>query len=85
MKTSEIILLCIVGAFGIGLLAGWFKAWYDITFKKNCFKCKYYYLYDVASAGDCSWYKCKKCKEIHDRHSGNTYYRFRKCKEFEEE
>lgn len=54
----------------------------DSKFKKNCFKCKHYNLFDVASYGDSCRHKCT-LKERYDSHSINSNYKFVKCKEFE--
>ena len=48
----------------------------------NCYDCKNYSLYDVASAGDTCFYKCRYCDRI-DRTSFNNKVRYEKCKNFE--
>lgn len=50
--------------------------------KKNCYKCKYYKLHSVASAGDCCWYKCVKKERIDNRCSFNNNEHYEKCKCF---
>lgn len=50
-------------------------------FKKNCFKCKYYELDDVAGFGDRCWYRCKK-KNKKNAHSMNDKEHFEKCDYF---
>lgn len=78
--------IILIVSFIIGFIIGRIKAWYDVKFKKNCFDCKYYYLQDVAGAGDCCWYNCKLHSEYHkDRHSMNDRYIYRKCEDFEKE
>lgn len=51
-------------------------------FKKNCFKCKHYNLFDVASVGNRCRYKCNKLNRM-DSHNMNNHYNFIKCKLFE--
>jgi len=58
------------------------KSKLDSIFKKNCYKCKHYNLFDVASVGDGCRYKCSKFDRID--HSGmNTRVHYEKCNEFE--
>lgn len=54
----------------------------DSKFKKNCFKCKYYKLHDVASFGGVCRYKCT-LKNIYCKHNFNDRVKLTKCKEFE--
>lgn len=83
---SDILELGIIGifivAFIISFIIGWLKAKYDLKHKKNCFKCKYYKLDDVASCGDKCWYRCNKYNRIDD-HSMNNHYNFVKCDNYE--
>lgn len=53
--------------------------------KKNCYECKYYKLDDVASCGDCCWYRCTKHKRKDNGVSMNEKYHFEKCKDFKPE
>lgn len=53
-------------------------------FKHNCYKCKHYKLNDVASVGDCCWYKCTKLDRV-DRHSFNDKEIYKKCNYYEED
>lgn len=55
----------------------------DIKLKRNCFDCRYYKLFDVASVGDSCRYKCS-LKDRYDYHSMNDKYNLVKCKEFKE-
>lgn len=50
-------------------------------FKKNCFKCKYYKLSDVASFGDRCWYTCIK-NDAEEVHSFNDREKYVKCEKF---
>lgn len=50
-------------------------------FKDNCYKCKHYSLYDVASFGDYCRYRCNKFDRI-DEHHMNDSTNYVKCKEF---
>ena len=52
--------------------------------KKNCYKCKYYDLADVAGAGDCCWYRCKKHNRKDNGVSMNEREHYEKCKDFKE-
>lgn len=52
-------------------------------FKKDCYKCKHYDLYDVASAGDLCWYKCDLKEERDVGTSMNTKCKYVRCKNFE--
>lgn len=54
----------------------------DSKFKKNCFRCKYYKLHDVASVGNRCTYKCT-LKNIYCNHNFNDRVKLTKCKEFE--
>lgn len=60
--------------------------WYNKTFKKDCHKCKHFYLANVASFGDGCEFACKKTGyrtipmiSINERHH------YKKCDEFESE
>lgn len=52
-------------------------------FKKNCYECKHYDLYDVAGAGDMCWYKCDLKEDRDTGTSMNTKCKYVKCKNFE--
>lgn len=52
--------------------------------KKNCYKCKYYKLYDVASCGDCCWYECIKHNRKDNGVSMNEKEKLVRCKDFKE-
>ena len=58
--------------------------WYNKKFKKDCFKCKHWYLHNVSSYGGYCHWKCKKNHRetipmIKDNHL------YVKCCEFENE
>ena len=53
--------------------------------KKNCYKCKYYELYNVASCGDGCWYKCIKYDRKDNCVSMNETEHYEKCKYYKEE
>jgi len=52
--------------------------------KKNCHKCKYYVLDDVASCGDCCWFKCTKYCRKDSGVSFNEREHYEKCNYYEE-
>lgn len=52
-------------------------------FKKNCYECKHYELYNVASVGDMCWYKCNLKDEKDAGTSMNTRCRYVRCKNYE--
>ena len=53
-------------------------------FKKNCYECKHWYLYNVSSVGGIDWHKCKKnCFEEAIRGEFNDSEHYEKCSEFE--
>ena len=84
----KILLICICAIICIGCIVPIVLKivnWYNRTFRKNCFECRNYYLSNVASYGDCCWFKCKKHNEFDDRHSMNDRYYYRKCNDFESE
>ena len=87
ISLTELIELGIIGFFIFGFIIsfiiGFLKAKYDSKFKKNCFKCKYYKLDDVASFGDKCWYRCHKHNRVDD-HTMNCSYNFIKCDDYEE-
>lgn len=81
MKTLiTVILICLVIVY---VIVSIIKYKLDSKFKKNCFDCKYYELFDVASVGDCCRYKCT-LKDECNRHSMNDRTNFVKCEEFED-
>lgn len=51
--------------------------------KKNCYECKYYKLDNVASCGDCCWYRCTKYNRKDDGTSMNTREHYEKCNCFD--
>lgn len=53
--------------------------------KKNCYKCKFYKLDDVASCGDCCWYRCTKHNRKDNGVSMNENEHYEKCNDFKEE
>lgn len=53
----------------------------DTKFKKNCYDCKYYNLFDVASSDNSCRYKCN-IKNRYDYHSMNDKYNLVKCEGF---
>ena len=53
--------------------------------KKNCYGCKYYDLYDVASAGGYCRMKCKKHNRIDNTTDMNEREHYEKCKDFKSE
>lgn len=86
---SPIIILIIV-VFTILLLCGIINLIYNFITRKllkthhNCFKCKFYKLYNVASVGDRCCYKCDKLNQIND-HTMNDHEYWKKCRYFKEE
>ncbi len=58
------------------------KFYINLKFKKNCFECKYYNLYNVASVGNHCTYKCQKFNNINE-HKINDKYNFIKCECYE--
>lgn len=54
-------------------------------FMKNCCKCRFYYLKDVASAGDKHWNGCRMFKQFEDERSSTSGDKYRFCKFFEED
>jgi hypothetical protein len=59
------------------------KSWFDKKFKRNCFNCIHYNLYNVASVGDGCRYKCDKFNRIDGSHSMNVKYKYVRCNGFE--
>lgn len=81
----EFIIL-IAAIFLAGFLVNGINEWYNKTFKKDCHKCKHFYLANVASFGDGCEFACRKTGyrtipmiSINERHH------WKKCNEFEEE
>lgn len=82
VSPSELILIIVVAIiFIIWLVYTVISSFLNI-FKKNCYKCKHYKLYDVASAGDMCWYKCNLKDERDIGTSMNTRYRYVRCKNY---
>lgn len=75
-------LIIIVGLFVLWVLCIVISSFLNL-FKKDCYKCKHYDLYDVASAGDLCWYKCDLKNERDIGTSMNTRCRYVRCKNFE--
>ena len=74
-----VALICL---FLLHLVVAIIKNKLDSKFKKNCFDCKHYNLFDVASCGNSCRYKCT-LKDRYDYHNMNNKHKFVKCKEFE--
>lgn len=78
----------IIGILGICIIVGviyaTIKTICDIG-KKNCYDCKYYKLDDVASCGDCCWYRCTKHDRKDNGTSINTRTHLERCKDFKED
>lgn len=55
----------------------------ESKFRQNCYECKHYQLFDVASCGNGCRYKCG-LKGRYDNHNINNGIHFVKCKEFEQ-
>jgi hypothetical protein len=80
----DILILGIIGIIVIGsIIYATIKNICDIG-KKNCYECKYYKLDDVASCGDCCWYKCSKHNRKDNGVSMNERVHLERCKDFEE-
>lgn len=78
-------IIMFVAIFGGCYLTYVIIEWYNKTFKKDCFKCKHWYLHNVPSFGDGHEYRCKKkdCGTNPPMITG--YHWYVKCKEFEKE
>lgn len=50
--------------------------------KKNCYECKHYKLDNVASCGDCCWYRCIKHNRKDNGVSMNEEEHYERCKDF---
>lgn len=75
-----ILVVCFVVMFIITKLIDLFNK----LFRKNCFKCKHWYLHNVASFGDGCEFKCKKTGySTIPMISINTREHWKKCDEFE--
>ena len=55
----------------------------DSRFKQNCYECKHYRLFDVASCGGRCRYKCSLKNRI-DYNNINDDEKFIKCEDFEQ-
>lgn len=82
--TEYIIPLSILALIIIYILLTILISFIKSLFCKNCFKCKYYKLYNVAGYGDCCWYKCHKLDKI-NKHTMNDNVFYERCKYYEEE
>ena len=84
---SDIISIVLLSALFMGIVViiiyGIIADKINKKFKKNCFKCKYYELNNVAGSGGICWYKCTK-NDYEDRHDFNDMYQYRKCDLYEE-
>lgn len=49
---------------------------------KNCYECKHYKLDNVASCGDCCWYRCTKHNRKDKGVSMNENVHYEKCEDF---
>lgn len=74
------LLLITLGVLFILLIL--LKVKLDSIFKKNCYNCKHYGLFDVASVGGRCRYKCNKYNRF-DSSDMNCYTHYEKCKEFD--
>ena len=78
----DILELGIIGIIVIGIIIyAIIKTICDIG-KKNCYECKYYELDDVASCGDCCWYRCTKYDRKDNGVSMNERVHLERCKDF---
>lgn len=59
------------------------KSKLDEKFKQDCYKCKHYELYNVASCGGKCTYKCMKKNKL-DYCNINDKKKFIKCEEFKQ-
>lgn len=57
------------------------KSVLDSKLKQNCFRCKYYKLYDVSQSGGYCRYKCT-LKNKYNNHGFNDNSNFVNCKDF---
>jgi len=81
--TIKLLIPVIILTFGIlFVLYVLLKSKLYRIFKKNCYECKHYILFDVANVGDSCKYKCNEHNRI-DRCGMNTSVHYKKCKEFE--
>ena len=80
-----IIILLFILTFVIFVIYAITKSWFDRHFRQNCYKCKYWKLFDVAGSGGICWYKCQKnCLKEQIRQDFNDDEYYTKCKQFEE-
>lgn len=78
----DILILGIIGIIVIGcIIYTIIKSICDIG-KKNCYECKYYKLDDVASCGDCCWYRCTKHNRKDNGVSMNERVHLERCKDY---
>lgn len=81
----EVIVILVVLVLIVLLVQGVINL-YRKLFKKNCFKCKHWYLANVASFGDGCDYRCKKTGRCTPHMiSFNCHEWWVKCKEYEKE
>lgn len=81
---NDWIAVVLAGIVILIVICSGLKSLYDRVFKKNCFDCKYWDLYNVASYGDGCDYKCSKTgHQTPHMISSNCRTYFRKCKNFE--
>lgn len=82
LDLKDIIFLVILAAIiVISIIYTIIRTILDIG-KKNCYECKYYKLDDVASCGDCCWYRCIKHNRKDNATSMNTREHLERCKDF---
>lgn len=60
MIQIAVFLVCLIVFVGVSLFIQWLIDLYHKYFRKNCFECKHWDLYDVASFGNGVRYKCSK-------------------------
>ena len=82
VSIGEIIVIGIIGlVIVVSIISGIVEEIKKIG-KKNCYECKYYELDDVASCGDCCWYRCSKHNRKDDGVSMNETEHYERCKDF---
>ena len=79
---ESIITIIFLGVCFLFIILCVIKHLFDVTFKKNCYKCKHCYLYSVPSFGNGATHKCDiKDKNRTIRKNIDNNYAF--CKEYE--
>lgn len=87
---SDVISIGVMGLLIIGFIIyciyAIIRTWFNRHFRQNCYKCKHWYLYNVAGSGGICWYKCKQdCIKEQVRQEFNDQEYYMKCSKFEEE